>query len=156
MQKQRPKVFLDTSALIAGIASSRGAARAVLQLSEIGLIELIVSRQVIVEADRNIEEKLPEMLNEYREFIDLLAPVLLEDPSPRDVRRFLTVIHPDDAPILAYAALSGVDFLVTWDRKHFIGKNIRIHSNLKIVTPGEFLKHFREYVKQLSQRADSL
>ena len=74
MQKQRPKVFLDTSALIAGIASSRGAARAVLQLSEIGLIELIVSRQVIVEADRNIEEKLPEMLNEYREFIKLLAP----------------------------------------------------------------------------------
>ena len=59
MQKQRPKVFLDTSALIAGIASSRGAARAVLQLSEIGLIELIVSRQVIVEADRNIEESCP-------------------------------------------------------------------------------------------------
>jgi predicted nucleic acid-binding protein len=73
MRKQRPKVFLDTSALIAGIASSGGAARAVLQLAEIGLIEVIVSRQVIVEADRNIEEKLPEMLNEYRGFIELLA-----------------------------------------------------------------------------------
>jgi len=56
------KVFLDTSALIAGIASSRGAAWAVLQLAEIGLIEVFVSRQVIVEADRNIENKLPEML----------------------------------------------------------------------------------------------
>jgi len=147
MRKQRLKVFLDTSALITGIASSRGDARAVLQLAEISLIEVFVSRQVIVEADRNIGEKLPEMLNEYREFIDLLAPVLVKDPSPRDVKRFLTVIHPDDAPILASAVISDADFLITWDRKHFIGKNIHVHSNLKIVTPGEFLKYFREYVE---------
>jgi predicted nucleic acid-binding protein len=147
MQKQRPKVFLDTSALIAGIASSKGAARAVLQLAEIGLIELIVSRQVIVEADRNIEEKLPEMLNEYRGFIKLLAPVLVDDPLQKDIAKYLTVINPDDAPILASAVISDADFLVTWDKRHFIGKNIRIHSSLKIVTPGEFLKHFRKYVE---------
>jgi len=147
MRKQRPKVFLDTSALIAGVASSRGAARAVLQLAEIGLIEVIVSRQVIVEADRNIEEKLPEMLNEYREFIELLAPVLIDDPRQKDVERFLKVINYDDAPILASAVSSGADFLITWDRKHFIGKDIHTHSNLKIVTPGEFLRHFREYVE---------
>lgn len=146
MQKQRPKVILDTSALIAGIVSSKGAARAVLQLAEIGLIELIVSRQVIVEADRNIEEKLPEMLSEYREFIKFLAPVLVDDPRGKDVAKYLTVINPDDAPILASAVISDADFLITWGRKHFIGKNVRIHSNLKIVTPGEFLKHFRKYI----------
>ena len=147
MRKQRPKVFLDTSALIAGVASSRGAARAVLQLGEIGLIEVIVSRQVIVEADRNIEEKLPEMLNEYREFIELLAPVLIDDPRQKDVERFLKIINYDDAPILASAVSSGADFLITWDRKHFIGKDIHTHSNLKIVTPGEFLRYFREYIE---------
>jgi putative PIN family toxin of toxin-antitoxin system len=147
MRKQRPKVFLDTSALIAGVASSRGAARAVLQLAEIGLIEVIVSRQVIVEADRNIEEKLPEMLNNYREFIELLAPVLIDDPCQKDVERFSKMINYDDAPILASAVSSGADFLITWDRKHFIDKNLNIHSNLKIVTPGEFLKYFREYVE---------
>jgi len=147
MRKQKPKVFLDTSALIAGVASSRGAARAVLQLAEIGLLEVIVSRQVIVEADRNIEEKLPEMLNEYREFIELLAPVFIDDPCQKDVERFLKVINCDDAPILASAVGSGADFLITWDRKHFIGKNIHTHSNLKIVTPGEFLKYFRKYIE---------
>jgi predicted nucleic acid-binding protein len=144
MQKQRLKVFLDTSALVAGIASSRGAARAVLQLAEIGLIEVIVSRQVIVEADRNIEKKLPEILNEYRAFMELLAPVLLDDPRQKDIERFLKIINYDDAPILASAVISGADFLVTWDRKHFMDKNINIHSQLKIVTPGEFLKYFRE------------
>lgn len=147
MQRQRLKVFLDSSALIAGVASTKGAARAVLQLAEIGLIELIVSRQVIVEADRNIEEKLPEMLSEYRGFIKLLAPVLLDDPLQKDVAKYLTVINPNDAPILASAVISGADFLITWDRKHFIGKNIHIHSNLKIVTPGEFLRHFRKYIE---------
>jgi predicted nucleic acid-binding protein len=146
MQRQRLKVFLDSSALIAGVASTKGAARAVLQLAEIGLIELIVSRQVIVEADRNIEEKLPEMLSEYRGFIKLLAPVLLDDPLQNDVAKYLTVINPNDAPILASAVISGADFLVTWDKKHFISKNIRVHSSLKIVTPGEFLKHFRAYI----------
>ena len=147
MRKQRPKVFLDTSALIAGIASSGGAARAVLQLAEIGLIEVIVSRQVIVEADRNIEEKLPKMLDDYREFMELLSPVLIDDPRQKEVERFLKVINYDDAPILASAVGSGADFLITWDRKHFIGKNIHIQSNLKIVTQGEFLKYFREYVE---------
>jgi putative PIN family toxin of toxin-antitoxin system len=146
MRKQRLKVFLDTSALIAGIASARGAARAVLQLAEIGLIEVIVSKQVIIEADRNIEEKLPEILDEYRKFIELLAPVLIDDPRKQDVERFKKVIDHDDAPILASAVNSGADFLVTWDRKHFITKNIHILSNLKVVTPGEFLKYFREYV----------
>ena len=144
MQKQRLKVFLDTSALIAGVASSRGAARAVLQLAEIGLIEVIVSRQVIVEADRNIEEKLPKILNEYREFMELLAPVMIDDPRQKDIERFLKIINYDDAPILASAVISGADFLVTWDRKHFMDKNINIYSQLKIVTPGEFLKYFRE------------
>jgi len=144
MRKQKPKVFLDTSALIAGIASSKGAARAVLQLAEIGLIDVFVSRQVIVEADRNIEDKLPEMLNEYRKFMEFLAPVLIDDPPQREIKRFLTLIHPDDAPILAAAVNAAADFLVTWDRKHFIGKNIHVHSSLKIVTPGEFLRYFRE------------
>lgn len=147
MRKQRLKVFLDTSALIAGIASSKGAARAVLQLAEIGLIEVFVSKQVIVEADRNIETKLNEMIDEYRKFMGILAPVLVDDPSQKEVKKFSSIIHPDDAPILASAVNAGVDFLVTWDRKHFTRKNISIRSNMKIVTPGEFLKHFREYVE---------
>ncbi len=146
MQKQKLKVFLDTNALIAGIASSKGAARAVLQLAEIGLIEVIVSKQVIVEADRNIEDKLSEMLSEYREFIKFLAPVLIDDPHEKDIKKYLTGINPDDAPILAAAVSANVDFLITWDRKHFSDKNIHIHSSMKIVTHGEFLKYFREYL----------
>ena len=73
--------------------------------------------------------------------------MLVDDPLQKEVKKFSSTIHPDDAPILAAAVNSGVDLLVTWDRKHFIGKNISIRSNLKIVTPGEFLKYFRKYVE---------
>ena len=146
MRKKKLKVFLDTSALIAGIASSRGAARAVLQLAEVGLIEVLVSKQVIVEGDRNIEMKLPEILSEYREFIKILSPVLIDDPSQKEYEKFCKVINPDDAPILASAVGSGADFLVTWDKKHFMHKDVQTYSNLKIVTPGEFLKHFRKHI----------
>src|SRR4030043_2135822 len=59
------------------------------------------------------------MLNEYREFIELLAPVLIDDPCQKDVERFLTVINSDDAPILASEVGSGADFLITWDRAFY-------------------------------------
>jgi predicted nucleic acid-binding protein len=147
MEKPRLKVFLDTSALIAGIASSTGSAREILRLAELELIEIEMSRQVIVEADRNIETKLPDMLYEYREFIKLLAPLLVDDPSRNDIKKYLDLIDPDDAPILAATKLSGVDFLITWDKKHFLKKDIKPVADMKICSPGEFLKYFRDYIE---------
>jgi predicted nucleic acid-binding protein len=147
MEKPRLKVFLDTSALIAGIASSKGAARELLRLAELELIDIVLSRQVIVEADRNIEAKMPEVMYEYRAFIELLAPTLIDDPSPENVKKYSCLIDPDDAPILAAAVLSGVDYLVTWDRKHFLKSDIKINSHLKILAPGEFLKYFRRHIE---------
>jgi len=147
MEKPRLKVFLDTSALIAGLASSKGAARELLRLAELELIDIVLSRQVIVEADRNIEAKMPEIMYEYRAFIELLAPVLVDDPSPRDIKKYSALIDSDDAPILAAAVLSGVDCLVTWDRKHFLKSDIKISSRLKILSPGEFLKYFRHHIE---------
>ncbi len=143
MAKRRNfKVFLDTSALIAGIASTKGSAREVLRLAEVGLIDVFISRQVIVEADRNIEAKLPEMLKEYRAFMKVLSPILVDDPPISKIKRFSKIINPNDAPILASAVMMEVDYLITWDKKHFIVSDVKSSVNLKIRTPGEFLKEF--------------
>jgi len=45
----RFSVFLDTSALFAGIWSAEGGARLVLRLAEVGAIRLLVSSQVLDE-----------------------------------------------------------------------------------------------------------
>jgi predicted nucleic acid-binding protein len=150
MPKPRPKVFLDSSALIAGIASSKGAAREILRLAEIGLIEIMVSRQVIVEADRNITAKLPECLHEFRNYLATLAPVLVADPSQRSILRFSSLIQPHDAPILAAAAGAEADYLVSWDQKHFMTKVPRALPRPKVMNPGEFLLEFRQLMRERS------
>ncbi len=143
------KVFLDTSALIAGIASIKGAAREILRLAEINMIDIVVSRQVIIEADRNIESKLNDMLADYREYMKILSPELVNDPSPKEIKKYASLINKDDAPILAAADLSRTDYLVTWDKKHFISDRVKNKVRVRVVTPGEFLKDFSEYLEKL-------
>jgi predicted nucleic acid-binding protein len=138
----KSRVFLDTSALIAGIASLTGAAREVLRLAEMNIIDIVVSRQVLVEADRNISSKLNELLSDYRDYIKGLSPELVDDPSPEEIKRYSSLINKDDAPVLAAAELSGADYLITWDRKHFISSRLKARVKIRILTPGEFLQEF--------------
>lgn len=143
MDGRRWRVFIDTSALIAGIVSTTGAAREVLRLCEAGIVEALVSRQVLVEADRNLSEKLPSLVEEFRDFMRQMAPVLLNDPSPGEVRRASRVIHYKDAPILAAAIRADIDCLVTWNTRHFKKRDVTEAVRFKIVTPGEFLAEFK-------------
>lgn len=78
MERKRWRVFLDTSALIARIVSPTGAAREVLRLAEARVIELVVSRQVVVEAERNFASKIPLLLDDYHLLLRHLAPVVVK------------------------------------------------------------------------------
>lgn len=137
------RVFLDTSALIAGIISPTGAAREFLRLCEAGAVELLVSRQVLVEADRNLSEKLPDLIPDYRYFLHHLSPILVKDPDVKLVEKAAHLIHHKDAPILAAAIQAEVDYLVTWNTRHFHTEKVMKAVPFKIVTPGEFLEDFR-------------
>ena len=144
MRGKRWKVFLDTSALIAGIISTTGAAREVLRLCEAGVVEPLVSRQVLTEADRNLSEKLPAMVFDYRRWIHQMSPVLVEDPSRKEVSQAARIIHAKDAPILAAAVNAEADYLITWNTRHFHKPSVTKAVRFKIMTPGEFLKEFRQ------------
>lgn len=141
------KVFLDTSALIAGVVSPSGAAREVLRLAEVGLIAVVMSRQVLSEADRNISTKLPALLPDYRALLARLTPQVVEDPSREAVREAERVIHHKDAPILAAACAADVNYLVTWNTHHFRLEAVRAFARCHIVTPGELLHAFRQSIE---------
>ena len=143
MEVRRWKVFLDTSALIAGVVSATGAAREVLRLGEARVIDLVMSRQVLTEADRNISAKLPAVLAEYRILLEHLALQIVEDPSAQGVREAARVIHHKDAPILAAARQAEVDYLVSWNTRHFHTAPVRSFARFGVMTPGEFLQAFR-------------
>jgi len=138
------RVFMDTSALLAAIASEKGGAAEILRLAEVGQVEVLVSRQVVTEAERNIRRKLPGGLPFFRE---ALAPILklVPDPPLEMVEECEGIISsPADAPILAAAMVAQVDYLVTLDRKHFIDDpTVAEKSGLHIGTPGDFLTWFR-------------
>lgn len=109
MKRRSWTVFIDTSALIAGIFSPTGAAHEVLRLCEAEVVKSLMSRQLLVEADRNIFEKLPALLSEYCAFLKHLSPLIVEDPSKLAVEQACEIIHHNDAPILAAAIEASVD-----------------------------------------------
>lgn len=150
MASERWRVFVDTNVLIAGMASRTGASAAILDLGEAEEIQMIVSRQVLVEADRVFTAKFPKLLQRYRRFIKNLAPVLADDPSRQAVRAAARVIEPGDAPILAAAKEERVDYLVTLNTRHFMVPGVRVFLPRPIVTPAEFLSAFRVFWERRS------
>ena len=149
MELRRWRVFMDTSALIAGHVSASGAAREVLRLAEAGVIEMILSRQVLAEADRTLAAKLPSLLDDYHLLLRQLDPTIVEDPDADSIREASRVIDAKDAPILAAARIAHVDYLVTWNTRHFQTKAARSWVAFPIFTPGEFLHAFRESLEGL-------
>ena len=145
MAAERWRVFLDTNVLVAGLASRTGASAAVLDLGEAEEILILVSRQVLVEADRTILSKFPQLIERYRLFIKNLGPLLIDDPSVAMVQEAKRLIHLNDAPILAAAKQGGVDYLVTLNTRHFATLPAREFLGAPILTPAEFLETFRRY-----------
>ena len=139
---QRIKVFIDTSVLIAGVASVTGASATVLDLCEAESIQMVISRQVLVEADRNFIAKLSNLVTRFRQFIRNLAPLMVEDPPAAAVERATSLIDRKDTAILAAAIEAKVDYLITLDKKHFLKQRIQRNIPIEVCTPADFIRTF--------------
>ena len=142
-----PKIdlFFDSSALMAGMISAGGAARALLLLAEDEKILLTVSEQVIVEVERNLARKAPQALPFARQLILATNLRIVRDPSPELVKTHMDWIsHPADVPILVAAVQARVDFLVTLNTRHFLeDPGVAQRSGLLLSTPGDALAWVR-------------
>lgn len=141
----RSRLFLDSSALFAGVASSKGAARALLLLAEGELIEIVVCEQVIVETEQALARKLPQALTLYREVLRRTGLRIRRNPSTEDVRANAGLVsHAADIPILVAAMQAKADYFVTLNRHHFLDDPlVAVRSGLRIGTPGEALAWVR-------------
>ena len=136
------RIFLDTSALIAGMASSRLPAPQVLRLGEAGVIRVYLSEQVLTEADRVWHARFPALTAEFRNFLRNLDPVLVDDPTRAEVASIEGWINADEAPILAAAIMSRADCLVTWNTKYFQNRKVTENVQFQVFTPTEFLEKY--------------
>jgi predicted nucleic acid-binding protein len=139
------RVFLDSSALYAGIISEAGGARVLLNLGEAGAVQLIASIQVIREVEAVTRKKAPKHLAAVASILDRarIEVAQLPDEESISASKMLTG-HPGDAVILASALEQDVDYLVTLDKKHFLS-NERLRESIPFAvgTPGDFLAFFR-------------
>jgi len=143
-------LFFDSSAVIAGIISETGAARALLLLAEDKKISLTVSEQVIAEVERNIARKIPKALPYTRELLRYTHLIILRDPDKATLKKHNHWInHPADLPILVAAVQAGVDYFVTLNTRHFIDDpQVSQRSGLRIGTPGDALAWVRARLQQ--------
>jgi predicted nucleic acid-binding protein len=141
----RSSLFLDSSALFAGIVSADGAARVLLLLAEAGQVNLLISEQVVAETERAVARKVPAALNLVRQAILQSRARILPDPEAQEVRQCLDwMADPADVPILLAAMRAGADYLVTLNRRHFLDDpQVAQRSNLRIGTPGDALAWLR-------------
>ena len=77
------------------------------------MAEMVISRQALIEADRNFSCKLPGSLTQFRRFIQSLAPVMVEDPPIKAVEKAATLIDRKDATIVAAALEAKIGYLIT-------------------------------------------
>ncbi len=142
-----PTVFVDANVLIAGSASRSGASRAIFALAEMGMIQLVVTRQILDETERNVRLKLPEILPVLAELLTYLNLQVLDDPEPDEYARWLPVIERKDAPILQAAVAVSADYFLTLNTRDFTPE-VAAASKLSIQTPAEFIQNIRHILSQ--------
>jgi len=129
---------MDADVLFAGAASVTGASHVILQLGELGIIEVGVPEQARIEAERNLTSKLPAALPAFRTLVGACTTPL--PMAPRAIsNRLARAGHadPKDAPILAAALAGDCRWLVTF--------NVRDYRTdlLRVSEPGPFLEDLR-------------
>ena len=143
-------LYFDSSALVGGIISAQGAARALLLMAEARVLAITVSSQVIVESERAIARVAPHALVPFREAVRSSGLRIVRDPSPEQVQAHLDMsAHSADVPIVVAAMQAGVDYLVTLNRRHFVDDpTVSARSGLRIGSPGDALAWVREQIER--------
>jgi len=141
------KVFLDTSVLFAAAYSEAGGARLILKLGEAGAISLWVGPWVLQEAEEVLDLKSPKSKALFALLLDRARVQVGGKPDESAVQGACPVIgYRPDAQAVAEALLLGVDYFVSFDRKHLVGNRRAGELPFPIGTAGDFLAWYRDWV----------
>jgi len=142
---RKVEVFLDTSALFAGIWSKEGGGREILRLGEAGVLQVRVSPHILNELEDVLRRKAPEMLGSLALLLDRVGVDVVPDPPAAAVARCARLTgYLADARVLAAAWEAGPDYFTTLDREHFLENTVlRDRLPFPLGTPGDLLSWFR-------------
>ena len=134
-------LFIDSSVLFSAAYSVRGHAHDIIRMAIRAEVTLVVSQLVMAETRRNLAESAPDKLV-LLDYIVASIPFEFVRPTKGEVRAAAKRVALKDAPILAAARKARVDFLVTLDKKHLLGKpELARYARTNIATPREVFTH---------------
>ena len=133
------KIFLDSSVIIAGIASDKGASHFILELSKEKKIKAYISSTIIKEVIRNLQKKFPQLY--LKQFILRLPKsnfIKVSFKKESDLLVYKGIVDNKDIHVIVGAVKAKVDYLITLDQKHLLKiKNKKFP--FQIISPGDFL-----------------
>lgn len=135
------RVFLDSSVLLSGLNSPFGASAFIISLLKLKKINIVISQEVILETKIVIKKKFRNLSISFQEFL-ISKPEIIKKLTPQEIQNAYKLIKSEDTPILAGAIKSKVDYLITLDKR--FQKLVQPKVSFKIVTPGDFLKIYRQ------------
>ena len=135
----KPEVFLDSSALFAAVWSDQGGGRELLRLGEAGIVQIVVSDQVLSETEAVLRRKAPPLLQDFAILVHRSGSRVHHGPSHEVADKYVAYTsHSGDARIVAAAVGSRSDYLVTLDRSHLLGNpTLERVAGIPIGTPGD-------------------
>lgn len=141
----KPRVFLDSSVLIAAVLSPTGGSTRVLADAE-GHFAFVINDYVLDELRGILATKFgrqPELSGRLHLLLGLAGVAVLPDPSFRAVRAAARHISRNDAPIFA-SALAASDYLLTLDNEFLADRvrDIAAKHHLVVLKPGDFIARF--------------
>ncbi|MBI5620048.1 PIN domain-containing protein [Candidatus Gottesmanbacteria bacterium] len=136
-----PRAFVDSDVIIASLLTPKGASAALLERSDCTFCISNVSRTElgIVAAELHIDKKRLVRTIAKQFFLVVLKQYI----STIKQRYSQYVRDVDDAHIVAGARAGKVQFLVTYNQKHFRGEKIKHDLDIVVLTPALFLQYLR-------------
>lgn len=142
----KPRVFVDADVLFAGSASptEHGASLVILRMAEITLIEALTSQQVITEAERNLQAKLPRALPAFQMLVQRCLQIV---PAPKqtELAKYDGLADGKDLPILVAALREQCTWLVTFNIRDYRPG----HQDVTVCRPGAFLQEVRHVLGRM-------
>lgn len=133
-----PQIVLDTNVLISAQRSRRGASSKLLSLFGTGKFEAHLSVALVLEYEEILMRHRLDLglsQDDVSELVDALCALSKPHEIHYQWRPYLR--DPDDEFVLDLAIATGCDYIVSFNRVHFVGVD---RFGIRVVTPGELLQ----------------
>ena len=127
------RIFIDSNIWFSAFYK-KGPAFVLLEKCRKKKYEVVVSQLVLEEIITNIKKKLPQKLEEMRNFLMTYPLTIVKNPKKEDVFKVRDFAHRKDTPILTVALNYKCQYIVTGNLKDFEEKSIKRKFKLQVIS----------------------